>query len=380
MEAATLPYPFGTVQHLSPPLRTICPKVSFVKKDSTQYSFGFLAKRNVFRQPYPVFISATVTCRRKHDHFLWRLFTATLEGMNAVEESMAETRLEENITQEIQVPKRNDTNVSLVVDTTKELQATQKTRIDTSRHEKSFKVSVDSLIPGAIFTGKVTNIQKYGAFVDIGTFTSGLIHISNLSKSFVKAIEDVVQVGQEVKVQIVAVNLKEKRISLKLKTEEEDKKEEQVKQPEEVFESNVRQSSVTKRGNRAKPNVTGTKPQKGEILNGVIKNIIKSGAFVTLPRGYEGYLPASEMNDVTVLPESQFKLGQEVTVRVLRTDRDRIRLTMKKKVDIVKFNESLNKDSVRATNPFEIAFRQNKEIARYLEQKQIIQDVMEGNM
>lgn len=293
---------------------------------------------------------------------------------------MAETRLEENITQEIQVPKRNDTNVSLVVDTTKELQATQKTRIDTSRHEKSFKVSVDSLIPGAIFTGKVTNIQKYGAFVDIGTFTSGLIHISNLSKSFVKAIEDVVQVGQEVKVQIVAVNLKEKRISLKLKTEEEDKKEEQVKQPEEVFESNVRQSSVTKRGNRAKPNVTGTKPQKGEILNGVIKNIIKSGAFVTLPRGYEGYLPASEMNDVTVLPESQFKLGQEVTVRVLRTDRDRIRLTMKKKVDIVKFNESLNKDSVRATNPFEIAFRQNKEIARYLEQKQIIQDVMEGNM
>lgn len=59
---------------------------------------------------------------------------------------------------------------------------------------------------GEIYEGKVTGITKFGAFVDIGEGMSGMVHISEVAKAYVKDINDVLKVGDEVKVKLIAVN------------------------------------------------------------------------------------------------------------------------------------------------------------------------------
>lgn len=67
---------------------------------------------------------------------------------------------------------------------------------------------------GMILTGTVRNVADFGAFVDIGVHQDGLIHISKLSKSFVKKPTDVIAVGEIVKVKVIEVDVAKKRISL----------------------------------------------------------------------------------------------------------------------------------------------------------------------
>lgn len=76
-------------------------------------------------------------------------------------------------------------------------------------------LSMDDLEEGMTLTGTVRNVVDFGAFVDIGVGTDGLIHISNLSKSFVKHPSDIVKVSDEVEVQVIDVDKKKERIGLK---------------------------------------------------------------------------------------------------------------------------------------------------------------------
>lgn len=71
--------------------------------------------------------------------------------------------------------------------------------------------------PGMVLPGIVTNITKFGAFVDIGVHQDGLVHISQLSDGFVKDPADVVKVQQKVKVTVMEVEVERKRIALSLK-------------------------------------------------------------------------------------------------------------------------------------------------------------------
>lgn len=82
---------------------------------------------------------------------------------------------------------------------------------------------ISDLIPGIVVPGIVTNVTKFGAFVDIGVHQDGLVHISQLSDRFVKDPADVVKVNQKVKVRIVEVDEKRKRISLSMKSEQKNK-------------------------------------------------------------------------------------------------------------------------------------------------------------
>ncbi len=70
---------------------------------------------------------------------------------------------------------------------------------------------------GDVLTGTVTTIAKYGAFVDIGSETEGLVHISEMSSGFVQRAEDVVRSGQAVEVRIKEIDLSKPRISLSMK-------------------------------------------------------------------------------------------------------------------------------------------------------------------
>ncbi len=71
--------------------------------------------------------------------------------------------------------------------------------------------------PGMVLEGVVTNVTKFGAFVDIGVHQDGLVHISELSNRFVKEPSEAVKTGQIVKVKVLTVDTKAKRIALSIK-------------------------------------------------------------------------------------------------------------------------------------------------------------------
>ncbi len=76
---------------------------------------------------------------------------------------------------------------------------------------------IADLKPGMTLEGTVTNVTRFGAFVDIGVHQDGLVHVSELSQTYVKEPADVVKVGQIVKVQVLSADPKAKRIALSMK-------------------------------------------------------------------------------------------------------------------------------------------------------------------
>ncbi len=73
------------------------------------------------------------------------------------------------------------------------------------------------VVAGMVLEGVVTNVTKFGAFVDIGVHQDGLVHISELSNKFIKEPSEAVKTGQIVKVKVLGVDLKAKRIALSIK-------------------------------------------------------------------------------------------------------------------------------------------------------------------
>jgi uncharacterized protein len=70
---------------------------------------------------------------------------------------------------------------------------------------------------GMVLEGVVTNVTKFGAFVDIGVHQDGLVHISELSNRFIKDPSEAVKTGQIVKVMVLSIDEKAKRIALSIK-------------------------------------------------------------------------------------------------------------------------------------------------------------------
>jgi uncharacterized protein len=77
--------------------------------------------------------------------------------------------------------------------------------------------SVEDLQPGMRLPGIVTNVTKFGAFIDIGVHQDGLVHISQLADRFVKDPAEVVTVRKQVMVRVLEIDLSRKRIALSLK-------------------------------------------------------------------------------------------------------------------------------------------------------------------
>ncbi|MGP3973752.1 Tex family protein [Streptomyces sp. 8N114] len=88
----------------------------------------------------------------------------------------------------------------------------------------SFKEGVEKLsdlTTGMVLEGVVTNVAAFGAFVDVGVHQDGLVHVSAMSKTFVKDPRDVVKPGDIVKVRVLGVDEARKRISLTLRLDDE---------------------------------------------------------------------------------------------------------------------------------------------------------------
>ncbi|MDT0545145.1 MULTISPECIES: Tex family protein [Streptomyces] len=88
----------------------------------------------------------------------------------------------------------------------------------------TFKEGVEKigdLVAGMILEGVVTNVAAFGAFVDVGVHQDGLVHVSAMSKTFVKDPRDVVKPGDIVRVKVLDVDIPRKRISLTLRLDDE---------------------------------------------------------------------------------------------------------------------------------------------------------------
>ena len=87
-----------------------------------------------------------------------------------------------------------------------------------------FKEGVEKLTdlkPGMILEGAVTNVAAFGAFVDVGVHQDGLVHISAMSKTFIKDPREVVKSGDIVRVKVLEIDVGRKRIALTLRLDDE---------------------------------------------------------------------------------------------------------------------------------------------------------------
>ena len=82
---------------------------------------------------------------------------------------------------------------------------------------RSDVITLEDLKEGMVFTGTVRNVVDFGAFVDIGVHQDGLVHISQISDSFIKHPSEALKVGDRVEVKVMSIDIPKKRIALTMK-------------------------------------------------------------------------------------------------------------------------------------------------------------------
>jgi small subunit ribosomal protein S1 len=175
----------------------------------------------------------------------------------------------------------------------------ERAALEDERREQIFA----TLKPGDVVTGRVSNLRRFGAFVDLGGY-EGLVHISEMSWGRVNHPGDVVQPGDEVQVHVLDVNPQEQKIQLSLKQ----------LQPDPWRDLTARYGV-------------------GQIVKGEITNVVAFGAFTRLEEGIEGLIHISELAEGNFLhPRNVVREGQSVSVKILSIDSNnrRIGLSLRK--------------------------------------------------
>jgi small subunit ribosomal protein S1 len=159
-----------------------------------------------------------------------------------------------------------------------------------------------SLSKGEVRTGTVSSIVNFGAFVDLGG-VDGLVHVSELSWKHVDHPSEVVDVGAEVRVEILDVDLERERVSLSLKATQED--------PWRQF---ARRHEV------------------GDTIEGRVTKLVPFGAFVEVDDAIEGLVHISELADRHVeRAEDEVRVHDRVPVKIIDIDLDRRRISLSRK-------------------------------------------------
>ena len=112
---------------------------------------------------------------------------------------------------------------------------------------------------GEIVEGKVTGITKFGAFVELPSGKTGMVHISEVAPTYVKEIKDHLSIGQTVKVRVLAVS-EEGKISLSIKRALESPQPQQGRGPETPQNQNHRQPRQGGRSRFASPAPASSSP------------------------------------------------------------------------------------------------------------------------
>ncbi|MBW9216705.1 30S ribosomal protein S1 [Mumia sp. zg.B53] len=152
---------------------------------------------------------------------------------------------------------------------------------------------------GQIRKGVVSSIVNFGAFVDLGG-VDGLVHVSELSWKHIDHPSEVVQVGDEVTVEVLDVDMDRERVSLSLKATQED--------PWQHF---------------------ARTHQIGQIVPGKVTKLVPFGAFVRVEEGIEGLVHISELAERHVeIPEQVVQVGDSVMVKIIDIDLERRRISL----------------------------------------------------
>lgn len=126
-------------------------------------------------------------------------------------EKIRQIPLEKYVTAEVGMPTLNDIVAELEKPGRDPREDLEEFAFDERVH------TVADLVPGMLLPGIVTNITKFGAFVDVGVHQDGLVHVSQLANRFVADPAEVVRLHQHVQVKVVEVDTKRNRISLTMK-------------------------------------------------------------------------------------------------------------------------------------------------------------------
>lgn len=165
-----------------------------------------------------------------------------------------------------------------------------------AREEKKDEL-LSSLEEGDIISGKVSSICDFGAFVDIGG-ADGLVHLSELSWGRVNHPNEVLKVGQEVRVYILSIDYERRRIALSLKRTQK-----------EPWETVIERYHL------------------GQIVEGCITQVAPFGAFACIEDGVEGLIHISELGDGHIQhPRDVVKEGDTIPIRIIRIDPARKRM------------------------------------------------------
>lgn len=166
------------------------------------------------------------------------------------------------------------------------------------------------LEPGMVLDAKVVSLQDYGAFVDIGDGVDGLVHVSEISYGHIKHPNEVLQVGQEVKV--VVLNVEEKK--------DASKKNARPTMKLSLSMKRLESDPFTEAFENIKP---------GARLSGKVVRTTNFGAFVELAPGIEGLAHVSELGwKRNARVEDFVKVGDTIEVIVLSVDADARRISL----------------------------------------------------
>lgn len=160
------------------------------------------------------------------------------------------------------------------------------------------KLLFNSLKPGELVSGAVTNVTDFGVFVDLGG-VEGLIHVSELSWGRVQHPSDVLHVGDTIQTLVLQVCEENSRVALSLK-----------RLGQNPWETLVE------------------KYQPGDVVSAKITAIMRFGAFARLDEGVEGLIHISSITQSSSQKdlEKVLKVGQPVEVRILHIEAGRRRL------------------------------------------------------
>ena len=183
-------------------------------------------------------------------------------------------------------------------------------RAASSESRQSIKERViEDLEEGNVYTGRVTSLADFGAFVNING-ADGLVHLSELSWDRVQHPKEMLEVGQEVKVKVINIDRDKRRIGLSLRALSDD-----------PWRKRIEKFSV------------------GQLVEGVVTRLTKFGAFARLEGDIEGLIHISEISDTRIEhPKEVLKEGETVALRIIRIDPEQHRIGLSvRKVDSAAF-------------------------------------------
>jgi len=189
--------------------------------------------------------------------------------------------------------------------------------------EESTPKAIGNLQVGMALEGTVKRIEIYGAFVDVGVGQDGLLHVSQLGKSDVKSVGDVLKVGEKLTVYIYKIE--NGRIALTLV---------------------------------AQPTMSWDSIGEGQMLTGKVVRIENFGVFVDIGAERPGMVHVSELADGYVKnPSDVVKVDQEVQVRVLKINRKKRQIDLSMKTQSEAYEAAPDEKDDESFTSMEMAFR-----------------------